>query len=154
MNHHGEGSFLDIQRLLDETFEERIYRRWAIPVPAAWRPRLDVHETRDEYVIDVDLPGVPPERVEIRVAGHTLTITGTRPATTIEGTLASHRECESGSFRRSLTLPLTFAPDQVQAEYHHGTYRIRLSKQRFQQPAAEADTIETGAGRLIQITIS
>jgi hypothetical protein len=49
---HGGGSFLDFPCQLDEAFEKLIYRRWAIPSPAEWRPRLDLHETPDGYVMD------------------------------------------------------------------------------------------------------
>jgi hypothetical protein len=49
MTDHGGGSYLDFQRQLDEAFEELIYRRWPIPNPAEWQPRLDLHETRDAY---------------------------------------------------------------------------------------------------------
>lgn len=129
------GSFLlDFQRQLDEAFEELIYRRWAIPNPSQWSPRLDLHETRDAYFIEVDLPGVPPERIEIHVTEGSLTIAGTRPKSSLEGALLSHRERESGSFRRSVTLSQPVAPDRVEAEYRHGTYQIRLFKKCLDEP--------------------
>lgn len=151
MTDHGGGSFLDFQRELDEAFDKLIYRRWAVPGPSEWRPRLDLHETRDAYLIEIDLPGVPPDRVEIRAAERDLTITGARPPTSLEGTLVSHRERECGSFRRSLTLPHAIAPELVEAEYHHGIYRIRLIKRRLHEPSEPA---EPGPGRSIRITIS
>jgi HSP20 family protein len=145
------GSFPDFERHLDEAFEKLIYRRWAIPSPAEWRPRLDLHETGDAYYIEVDLPGVPPERVEIRVSEGTLTIAGTRPATSLEGALSSRRERECGSFRRSLSLPHAITPERVQAEYHHGTCRIRL----FKKPQAELEPLvgEVTPSRVVHIVI-
>jgi HSP20 family protein len=155
MTDHGGSPFLDFQRQVEEAFDKLIYRRWAIPAPAAWRPRLDLYDTRDAYVIEVDLSGVPPERVEIRLAGRELTIAGTRAATDLEGALVSHRERECGSFRRSLTLPHAIAPERAQAEYRHGTIRIRPIKERPHEPAAqEAIVSDAGAGRSIRITIS
>jgi HSP20 family molecular chaperone IbpA len=136
MANQGGGPFVDFQRHLDETFERLIYRRWAVPNPAEWRPRLDLHETRDAYLIEVDLPGVPPDRVEIQVAESVLTIAGTRPATNLEGTLASHRE-------------------RVEAEYRHGTCRIRLPKKHQADPTAwPHSTDELEGDRAIRITIS
>jgi HSP20 family protein len=130
MTDQGGGSTLDFQRHLDEIFDRMIYRRWSIPNPAEWRPRIDLHETGDSYYIEVDLPGVPPERVEIRVADGCVTITGTRPRTSLEGVFVSHRERECGSFRRSLSLPQAVSAERVHSEYHHGTYQIRLFKVR------------------------
>jgi HSP20 family protein len=155
MTDQGGGFFLDVQRQLDEAFEKLIYRRWAVPNPAEWRPRLDLHESRDAYYIEVDLPGVPPERVEIRVTEGGLTIAGTRPATSLEGALLSHSERECGSFRRSLTLPQAVVPERVQAEYRHGTCRIRLFKKRQAEPPGPDSTpAEPEAGRVIRITIA
>jgi HSP20 family protein len=130
MSRQSGGFFPDFERQLDEAFEKLIYRRWAIPNPAEWRPRVDIHETQDAYLIEVDLPGVPPEGTEIRVTEDTLTITGTRPATRLEGAWLSHSERESGSFRRSVTLSQPVAPDRLEADYRHGTYHIRLFKKR------------------------
>jgi hypothetical protein len=39
--------FLDIERHRDEAFDKLIYRRCAIPNPAEWKSRLDLHETGD-----------------------------------------------------------------------------------------------------------
>ncbi len=153
MFYHGGGPLLDLERHLDEVFEKLIYRRWAVPNPAGWRPQLDVHETGDAYLIEFDLPGIPPNQVEIRVAETSLSISGTRPATSLAGVLVSRTERECGSFRRSLTLPRAVNPDHVVAEYRHGTYQVRLVKQ---QPAAQAaqGRPEAETGRLIRITIS
>jgi HSP20 family protein len=136
--------FFDVERQLDDAFEKLISRRWAVPNPAEWRPRLDVHETRDVYLIEVDLPGVPPERIEIQVTESGLTIAGTRPSTHLEGGVISHRERESGSFRRSVTLSQPVAPDRVESEYRHGIYQIRLFKKRHNEP--EGALSPQGAG--------
>jgi HSP20 family protein len=155
MTDYGGGFFLDFQRQLDETFERLIYRRWAIPNPVEWRPRLDLHETGDAYYIDVDLPGVPPERVEIRVTEGCLTIAGTRPATSLEGAVRSHRERECGSFRRSLFLRHAVASERVRAEYRHETYQIQLFKKHQAEPQVEEITpAQPEAGHVIRIAIS
>jgi HSP20 family protein len=135
MSRQSGGFFLDVQRQLDDAFEKLIYRRWAIPNPAEWRPRLDLHETADAYFIEIDLPGVPPERIEIQVTEGSLTIAGTRPSTRPEGALLSHRERESGSFRRLVTLSQPVAPDRVESAYRHGIYQIRLFKKPIEEPA-------------------
>ena len=143
----------DLQRRLDQIFEELIYRRWAIPNPAAWRPPLDFHETRDAYLAEVDLPGVSPDQVEIRVTAGGVTITGNRPETGPGGALLSHRERPCGPFRRSLTLAQPIDPEGAGAECHHGTYHIRLPKRRpAERPAPEVAPAEPGAGRVIRIT--
>ncbi len=133
MSNHGR-TFLDIERTLDDAFEKLIYRRWSIPGPSGWIPRVDLHETADAFIVEVDLPGIPPECVEIRAAERGLTITGTRPLSEYAGLLLSHRERESGAFRRALVLPRAIAPERARAEYHHGTFLIRLLKKAPADP--------------------
>jgi HSP20 family protein len=130
-------SFLDLERHLDETFEKLIYRRWAIPNPAEWRPPFDLHESAQGYVVEIDLPGVPADQVEIRVAKRELSLKGTRCESRFDETLPRHRERRCGPFRISLTLPEEVVPEKSQAEYNHGTYVIRLFKKRPSASAAQ-----------------
>ena len=146
--------FLDLRQRLDELFEELIYRRWAIPNPAAWRPPLDLHETRDAYLAEVDLPGVSPDQVEIRVTAGGVTITGNRPETGPGGALLSHRERPCGLFRRSLTLAQPIDPEGAWAECRHGTYRLWLPKRSpAERPAPSVAPAEPGAARVIRVVI-
>jgi HSP20 family protein len=144
----------DLRYRLDQLFEELIYRRWGIPAPDEWRPALDVYETRDAYLVKVDLPGVPPERVEIRVTETELNVSGTRTREEPEGALSGHCERPSGRFRRSVCLAQPVAPEEARAECRHGTYSIWLFKRRpagaLEQTFAAA---EPAAGRLIRTTV-
>jgi HSP20 family protein len=148
-----KASFLDLERHLDETFEKLIYRRWAIPNPAEWRPPFDLHESAQGFVVEIDLPGVPANQVEIRVSERELTVKGTRCETRFEQTLPCHRERRCGPFRISLVLSHEVAPEKTQAEHHHGTYVIRLFKtRRNDRPVERAALAEPERGRTILIT--
>ncbi len=147
-----KASFLDLERHLDETFEKLIYRRWAIPNPAEWRPPLDLHESAEGYVVEIDLPGVPTDQVEIRVTESELTLRGTRHETRFEETLPCHRERRCGPFRISLVLPHRVAPEKTQAEYRDGIYVIRLFKKRQnERPAQRAAAVQPEGSRGIRI---
>jgi HSP20 family protein len=123
-----KASIVDLERHLDEVFEKLIYRRWAIPNPAEWRPPVDLHESAERYVVEIDVPGVPPDQVEIRVSEDELTLKGTRLVTRFEEALPCHLERRCGPFRVTLVLPRRVVPENTQAEYRHGTYVIRLLK--------------------------
>ncbi len=147
-----KASFLDLERHLDETFEKLIYRRWAIPNPAEWRPPLDLHESAEGYVVEIDLPGVPTDQVEIRVTESELTLRGTRHETRFEETLPCHRERRCGPFRISLVLPHRVAPEKTQAEYRDGIYVIRLFKKRQnERPAQRTAAVQPEGSRGIRI---
>jgi HSP20 family protein len=148
-----KASFLDLERHLDETFEKLISRRWAVPNPSEWRPPLDLHESAEGYVVEIDLPGVPADQVEIRLSEDELTLKGTRLETRFEETLPCQRERRCGPFRISLVLPHRVVPEKTQAEYRHGTYVIRLFKKRqAERPAQRPVPPEPEGSRGIPIS--
>lgn len=57
---------LQVHRLLDELR--------ATPAPGLWEPVAEVREDATGYTLTLELPGVPPEAVELLADG------GTRPA--------------------------------------------------------------------------
>jgi HSP20 family protein len=150
-----KATFLDFQQHLDEVFEKLIYRRWAIPNPAEWRPPVDIHETAEGFCIEIDLPGVPPDQVEIRLSDRELVLTGTRRETLLAEALLSHRERRCGPFRISLVLSQDVVTERAQAEYRDGTYVIRLVKKRRQgQFVQQAAVSDPGTSRVVSISLS
>ncbi|HEX7084457.1 MAG TPA: Hsp20/alpha crystallin family protein [Gaiellaceae bacterium] len=95
-------------------------------------PPVDVHETDDEYVVHVDLPGVKSEDVNVEVNENVLTISGSRvPAETGQPQLV---ERPYGSFARTLTLPKGVDADSIEASYHDGVLDLRIPKPAEQKP--------------------
>ncbi len=148
MLHPWKSAFVDLQRQVDEMFQELIFRPWAITGSAAWQPLLDFHETAAEYVIEVDLPGVPPEAVHILVSERSLTIAGQRPLTPPAQALCNRCERPGGLFQRSLDFPQAIDPDQARAEYQLGTCRIVLTKK-----VTAAEPSRAGRATVIQVTV-
>ena len=74
---------LDVDRHIDAAFEELIHAPWGCEVAGSiWQPAIDIYELNDAYVVEADLPGVLPERVEIAAVGRRLTLSGTRDTVT------------------------------------------------------------------------
>ncbi len=154
MSNSRKTAFLDLQRQLDEVFEELIYRPWAVMGPAGWRPLLDLHEMPEAFLVEVDLPGVAPDEVRIQVSERNLIIMGQRPLAPPENAVASRCERECGVFRRSVDLPRAVDPAGTTAECRHGHYRIRLPKKNPGEiPNAEATVSAVEAGCVIQVTV-
>lgn len=129
-------SFVDLRQRLDELFDELIYRRWAVPGPEPWRPAIDFDETPDAYLVAIDLPDVPPDRVAIRMTENEVVVSGDRPGTGLEATLHSRRERRCGPFRCVLTLARPIDPDGAEAVWLHGTCRLRLPKKPQPEPSS------------------
>ncbi|WP_152053795.1 Hsp20/alpha crystallin family protein [Tautonia marina] len=146
--------FPDLHQRMDELFDELIFRRWSIPGMSGWRPPVDLHETRDAYLVVIDLPDVPPDRVEIRVTDCEVVIAGDRPDSAPADTLQSHRERRCGPFRRGLALAEPIDPEVARAEYQNGTCRLRLPKRRLgERFPVEPARSESTVARTLRILI-
>jgi HSP20 family protein len=76
-------------------------------------PLVDVHETEDEYLVRVDLPGVKADDVNLEVNENVLSISGSRVAE--ETGQAQLVERPYGSFVRTLTLPQGVNSESIEA---------------------------------------
>lgn len=118
------------------TLVESLMGSVAQPGPAApsngglsFSPKMDVREGTDQYVISLDLPGVPRENTEIEVTDDQLVIRGTRSAEQqLEGDRYHRVERSFGEFRRALRLPQDVHRDGISAEYADGVLTVRLPK--------------------------
>jgi HSP20 family protein len=118
---------------LREEMNDLLNRFWAGTAEpfglAEWSPPLDVAETDDAVLVDVEVPGIDPATLDISVTGDVLTIRGEKHDQTGQEGRNYHRvERRYGSFTRSLTLPAPVEADKVEAKAHFGMLSIRLPK--------------------------
>ncbi len=96
-------------------------------------PAADVRETDKTIELRLDVPGVTPEKIDVKLEGNRLTITAERDATTDEkGWL--RRERATGNFERSFTLDETLVGSEPAASYKHGVLTVTIPKREEQQP--------------------
>lgn len=92
-------------------------------------PSADAAATAEFYEINVELPGVAAEDIDIAVHDNTLTIKGEKRAEKQEsGRTYFFSEREFGAFIRTFRLPNDSAPDDIAAEFGDGVLRIRIAK--------------------------
>jgi HSP20 family protein len=95
-------------------------------------PLVDVHETEEEYLVRVDLPGVKADDVNIEINENVLSLSGSRVA---EDTgQAQLIERPYGSFVRTLSLPQGVDSDSIEAGYQDGVLELRIPKPAEQKP--------------------
>jgi HSP20 family molecular chaperone IbpA len=65
---------------VDRLFDELIHRPWGSTHSSAdpWNPEVDLYETEAAFVLEVDLPGIREEDVEVTVDKGDLVLRGTR----------------------------------------------------------------------------
>jgi HSP20 family protein len=95
-------------------------------------PLVDVHETEEEYLVKVDLPGVKADDVNVEVNENVLSISGSRVAE--EAGQAQLVERPYGSFVRTLTLPQGVDDDSIKAGYQDGVLELRIPKPAERKP--------------------
>lgn len=101
---------------------------------AAVLPPVDVIEDATGITLYADLPGVPKDKLNLRVEADTLTIEGEVGLTTPEGLQASHAEVQVPRYRRVFTLSKELDADKIAAELANGVLKLRIPKAEHAQP--------------------
>jgi HSP20 family protein len=153
---------LSLRRAMDQLFEQSfVHPRAMANFPSQMAP-VDVCETHNGYEVDVALPGVRPEDVELTVDQNTLTIRGryshqneheNQPQGQMQGggqqtqqpqqsKTGRHRqghnwlarEIVSGSFERMITFPRPIDTDHIQTKFENGMLTILLPISEASRP--------------------
>ncbi len=101
----------------------------AFDAPGVWLPPVDVCESEEAVTVSVELPGVRPADVEVRVSGSELRVTGRKRKGAPRG-LISHlcSERSYGQFRRTVALRWPVRVEAAAAELRDGLLTVRLPK--------------------------
>jgi HSP20 family protein len=97
-------------------------------------PPVDVIEDSTGITLYADLPGVPRDRLNVRVEGDTLLIDADLVLDVPQGMQASHAEVQRTHYRRAFTLSRELDPAKVGAELSQGVLRVRIPKAEHAQP--------------------
>lgn len=97
-------------------------------------PPVDVVEDATGITLYADLPGVPKDRLSLRVEGDTLSIEAQMALAVPQGMEATHAEVRLAQYRRAFTLSKELDPGKVAAELSQGVLRVRIPKAEHAQP--------------------
>lgn len=90
---------------------------------------IDLYETGDELVLQMAVPGVASEDLDVSIEGRELSIQGNLPQADDEGRRYWLQTIPTGEFRRTLTLPVQVEVDGVNATVEDGLLTLRMPKQ-------------------------
>jgi HSP20 family protein len=116
----------EMDRLWDSFFGERpLARAWE----REWAPSLDVSETKDNFVVKAEVPGIDAKDIDISLTGDVLTIKGEKKQEKEEKEEDYHLiERSYGAFSRSIRLPAEVESTKIKASYKNGILRVTLPK--------------------------
>ncbi len=98
-------------------------------------PRLDVSESANEITVRAELPAIKPEDVDVDISGNILTIRGEKKEEHQERQRNYiYSERQFGSFSRSVPLPSSVDPNEVDAAYKDGILTVRIAKRAEARP--------------------
>ena len=129
---------VNMQKEMNDLFERSWGRARREPASfGSFIPPVDIRENKNEYVVQMDLPGIEQKDIFVGMEDGTLTIRGERKyeeekkdesATTVERAF--------GTFIRSFSLPGTADAEKIAAAYKNGVLTVTIPKREEAKPRA------------------
>jgi HSP20 family protein len=126
--------FRDYDRLTEQF--DQIWRRASATVP------MDAYRHGNEVILDLDLPGLDPDAIDLTVERDVLTISANRHWDRKEDDEVFAAERPHGAFIRRVLLGDSLDTSNLQASYDHGVLTVTLPVAEQAQPRK----IEIGSG--------
>jgi HSP20 family protein len=96
-------------------------------------PVASVTEISDGYTLELEMPGLNKEGLEISFENNELAIIGRRSLPNVEGTLV-HHESRPENFRRTFELDPSINADKISAKIDQGLVTLTLPKAEQVKP--------------------
>jgi HSP20 family protein len=106
---------------------------------------MDVYRSGDEYIVEMDLPGVDPSSIDISVERNVLTVEGEAQSTHEQADEQIVCERRHAKYRRQIYLGDNVDTENVGAEFDNGVLRLRVPIVR-EQSVRKID-VATGDGK-------
>ena len=101
----------------------------AAPKESVWMPAVNEREDENAYIVEIDLPGVKKEDINVEVKDNMLIVSGERKFKKEESDKGYKRvESFFGKFERRFTLPADADPDKIEAKVEDGVLTIIIPK--------------------------
>ncbi len=124
-----------LQRFRDDFDRLAVSDVRATQARRTWVPAVDIHEYADRYQLELDIPGVVPEAIDVQAEDGVLIVSGEREAATDDDRVtASRYERGYGRFKRRFELPELADADQIEAKSSHGVLTVSIAKQAKVEP--------------------
>jgi len=107
---------------------DRLSNGWTESELPLLEPRADVSETNDAFLVQVEMPAVSPEGVDVTVERNVLTVRGEAAQIDSEGLEPLYEEFASGHFERTFRLSDGIDADRIEARHTDGLLTLILPK--------------------------
>lgn len=138
----------NLQQQIDRLFDQAMRNlpsmpEWSEGMSQVVRPKLDIREAGEAYIITVEVPGVQKDDVHVEVKHDSLIISGEKKQETEKKEERYHRvERSYGTFRRVLALPDDAKGDDIRASFKDGILTLRVPRDKSAGREAKKITIQ------------
>jgi HSP20 family protein len=109
-------------------------------------PTADVFVHNGDLVVRMDLPGMDPKDIHVKLEPGELAVTGERKLEKeVKETGYYRKETSYGFFERHVSLPTGVKESDIKAEYENGVLEIRIPRPASTNGAPQAKTIPVKA---------
>lgn len=119
-----------LDQLMSATMGEMAFPREST---MPWVPFADLCETEDSYLVEVDLPGVSKDQIDVQLSDRELVITGEVKEEEREGRL-HRRTRRTGQFEFRTLLPGELDTERVDAKLRDGVLMVTIPKAQAAKP--------------------
>ena len=98
------------------------------PTTSSRTPHTDVRETKKNYLLEIELPGLTEKDFKVNVEENLLTIESEDRKTDSEETTYLIQERRGQSFKRSFVLPRDVETDAIAANFKQGLLTLTVPK--------------------------
>ena len=113
--------FRDVDRLVQQLWSAQQGGQRPMAMP------MDAYRKDDSFLLQLDLPGVDPESIELTVEDNVLSVSANRPAPPpSDGIESVFAERVFGTFTRQVVLGKTLDSERIEASYEGGVLTVAI----------------------------
>jgi HSP20 family protein len=128
------GAFRDLDTAFDRMMRNFMGDRGVgSPWPGNFVPAVDIEETGDAVIVEVEMPGARREDITLEASPTELRISG-RVVDRERTGVMRHRARRTGHFSYRLSLPAGIDPDAITSTYEDGVLTITLRRSEGSGP--------------------
>jgi HSP20 family protein len=134
--YHPLDALFNLQRALEARLESDWLRGTTSGTGAY--PPINVFQQGDNLVAILELAGIGKSDLDIQAKDNRIRISGKKAISYAEGASLHRRERLSGSFDRTLTVPMQIDADRIKAEYRDGVLALFIPRAESDKPRSIA----------------
>jgi len=125
-------ALLDLQRALDARLESDWLKSGTAGAGAF--PPINVFQEGDTLVAVLEVPGVDKHDLDIQAKDNSIRISGKKAIAYPAGVSVHRRERLTGTFDRTLTVPMQIDAEGIKAEYRDGVLSLFIPRAESDKP--------------------